>query len=50
MVIPLDLALAMVAAQVITEHTDPVERDRAAAVLRSLESGGVRDALDVARS
>lgn len=51
MVIPLDLALAMVAAQVITEHIDPAERDRAAAVLRSLESGdGVTSALDAVRS
>lgn len=39
MVIPLDVALALVAAQVITEHPDPDERDRAADVLRSLDAG-----------
>lgn len=51
MVIPLDLALALVAAQVITEHPDPAERDRASDVLRSLgDDGSVRDALDVTRS
>jgi hypothetical protein len=38
MVIPLDVALALVAANVIENHTDPAEVDRAADVLRSLES------------
>lgn len=49
-VIPLDLALALVAAQVITQHPDPVEHARAADVLRALEGGGsVTTALDAAQ-
>lgn len=50
MAIPLDLALALVAARVAAEHSDPDERDRAADILRALESNegsaGVTVALD----
>lgn len=46
MVIPLDVALALIAANVVTQHTDPAEVDRAAEVLRSLERGAsVNDTL-----